>query len=294
MDTIVTIKVVTSQSKMDIEESMARAFDAFYRVENVCSRFNNQSEISRLCTRIGTPVPVSPLLFEAIRFAREVADVTAGAFDPTVGNTLGLYGFNRHYLTGDQSTPITSDPHVPVSYLDIDLDEEKRTVLLRQPLVLDLGAVAKGLAVDLAVRELADYEGFFVDAGGDIFAGGLNEYGEPWTIGIRHPINTAEIISSLQLSNLAVCTSGSYERPSPVKQGIHHLINPRSGMSRPDILSCTVIAPYTMMADAFSTAAFILGPEQGIQQLELAGLDGILITPALEMPVTKEMRRYMI
>ena len=293
MDTVVSIKIVTSRAKTEIEESMARAFAAFYHVESVCSRFNSQSEISRLSTLIGTPVPASSILFEAVRFAWEVADFTEGAFDPTMGNTLELYGFNRDYLTGYKSVPTTFNANTPVSYLDIDLNKEEQTILLRKPLILDLGAIAKGLAVDLAVKELSHFEGFFIDAGGDIFAGGMNEYEESWRVGIRHPSKNEEIISSFQLTNMAVCTSGSYERLSPIRKDAHHLINPHSRIPQSDILSCTVIAPFTMMADAFSTAAFILGAEKGIRQLELVGLDGILITPALEMFMTEEMRRYI-
>ena len=294
MDTVVSIKIITSRAKTEMEASMARAFAAFYHVESVCSRFNNLSEISRLSAQIGTPIPVSSILFEAIRFAWEVADFTEGAFDPTLGNTLGLYGFNRDYLTGYQSVPTTSNTHSPVSYLDLDLNEEDQTILLRKPLILDLGAIAKGLAIDLAIKELSQYEGFFIDAGGDIFAGGMNEYEEPWKVGIRHPREKKEIIRTLQLTNNAVCTSGSYERVSPIEKDTHHLINPHSGMSQLDILSCTVIAPFAMMADAFSTAAFILGAEKGIRQLELTGLDGLLITPNLEMSMTKEMGRYLV
>ena len=294
MDTVVTIKIVSSHAKAEIEESMARAFSAFYHVESVCSRFNNQSEISRLSTQIGTPVPVSATLFEAVNFAWEVADFTEGAFDPTLGNTLVSYGFNRDYLTGYQSTPTSFNANTPVNYLDIDLNKEEQTILLRKPLVLDLGAIAKGLAVDLAAKELAHFEGFFIDAGGDIFAGGMNEYDEPWRVGIRHPDKKEEIIRSLQLTNMAVCTSGSYERRSPISKDVHHLINPHSSIPQSDSLSCTVIAPFAMMADAFSTAAFILGAKKGIHQLELAGLDGLLITPTLEMFMTKEMRRYLV
>ena len=295
MDTVVNIKIVTSRAKTEIKQSMARAFAAFYHVESVCSRFNSHSEISRLSTQIGTPVPVSSILFEAVRFAWEVAAFTEGNFDPTMGNTLELYGFNRDYLTGYQSVsvPTTFNANTPVSYLDIDLNKEQQTILLRRPLILDLGAIAKGLAVDLAVKELSHFEGFFIDAGGDIFAGGLNEYEKSWRVGIRHPSKKEEIISSLKLTNMAVCTSGSYERISPIRKDAHHLINPHSRIPQSDSLSCTVIAPFTMMADAFSTAAFILGAEKGIRQLELVGLDGILITPTLEMFMTKEMRRYL-
>ncbi|EGW36259.1 FAD:protein FMN transferase [Desulfosporosinus sp. OT] len=293
MDTMVSIKIVTSRGKSKIEESMERAFAAFHHVECVCSRFNSQSEISHLSTQVGIAVPVSPLLFEAVRFAWEVADFTEGAFDPTIGNTLAMYGFNCNYLTGYKTIP-TTNADTSISYLDIELNNEEQKILLKKPLILDLGAVAKGLAVDLAVKDLAQFEGFLIDAGGDIFTGGMNDYDEPWRIGIRHPSKNDEIIRSLQLTNMAVCTSGSYERVSPIRKDTHHLINPHSKIPMSDILSCTVIAPFTMLADAFSTAAFILGREKGLQQLELAGLGGLLITPTLEMFLTKEMRRYLL
>ena len=293
MDTVVSIKIVNSRAKTELEESVARAFAAFYHVESVCSRFNNQSEISRLSTQSGVPVPVSSTLFEAVHFAWEVANFTKGAFDPTMGKTLELYGFSRDYLTGYQSESRPLNADTPVSYLDLDLNKEEQTILLRKPLILDLGAIAKGLAVDLAAKELSHFDGFFIDAGGDIFAGGMNEYEEAWRVGIRHPRKNEEIIRSFQLTNKAVCTSGSYERMSPIRKDAHHLINPHSGNPQSDVLSCTVIAPFTMMADAFSTAAFILGAEKGIRQLEQAGLDGILITPDLEMFMTEEMRRNL-
>jgi Membrane-associated lipoprotein involved in thiamine biosynthesis len=294
MDTMVSIKIVTSRAKLEMEESMTRAFAAFHHVESVCSRFNNQSEISRLSTQVGVAVPVSPTLFEAVRFAWEVADFTEGAFDPSMGDTLTMYGFNRDYLTGYKSVATTCSANTPISYLDIELNSEEQTILLRKPLTLDLGAIAKGLAVDLAVKDLSHFEGFFIDAGGDIFTGGMNEYDEPWRVGIRHPNKNEEIISSLQLTNMAVCTSGSYERISLTRKDTHHLINPHSKISPTDILSCTVVAPLTMLADAFSTATYILGTKKGIRQLELAELDGLLITPTLEMFMTKEMRRYLL
>ncbi|WP_028401956.1 FAD:protein FMN transferase [Ectobacillus panaciterrae] len=292
MGTIVCIKVVTSRSKVEVEERIIRAFETFRFVEGICSRFNEQSEIRRLSSQIGIPVQVSDILFEAIRFAWEAADLTEGVFDPTIGHMLEEYGFNLHYLTGEELVSSLSAVS-PVSYRDVVLDEEKRTVLLSKPLLLDLGAVAKGLAVDLAVKELCDFEGFVIDAGGDIFAGGVNEREEPWVIGIRHPLRGEETICTVQLTDAAICTSGSYERISPVKENIHHLINPHLGISQSDIVSCTVIAPFAMMADVFSTVSFLLGAKKGAEQLQHVGLEGIWVTSSLDLHRTKGMEEYL-
>lgn len=293
MDTVITLTVVTAHPDSGVMPSMERALQAFDVVEQACSRFSEDSEVTRLSMQIGSPVRVSAVLFEAIRFAWAMADATNGAFDPTVGRRLETYGFNRHYLTGE-TRDSGLDPNAPVSYRDLALDEVQRTVLLRKPLLIDLGALAKGLAVDLAARELSPFEGFVVDAGGDIYAGGLNERAEPWHIGIRHPLRTAETICSFRLTDAAVCTSGSYERPSPVRAETHHLIDPRSGTSRLDLLSCSVVAPFAMLADAMSTAAFVLGREKGMAHLEQAELDGIFVETSLEMHMTKTMMRYGI
>jgi FAD:protein FMN transferase len=293
MDTAIRIKIVTDRPEEEVAAKMSRAFDAFRFTEQVCSRFTPQSEVRRLCAApAGTPVPMSPLLYEAIRLACTVAADTDGAFDPTMGRQLEQLGFRRHYLTGEE---IESDfaSTKGVSYHDIMLDDAHHTVLLRQPLLLDLGAVAKGMAVDLAVKELSDYDGFLVDAGGDLYAGGLNEREEPWRIGIQHPQRAEETVCTLQVTDAAVCTSGSYERVSPVQEKTHHLLDPRTGASPQELLSCSVVAPFTMLADPYSTAAFILGVKNGLPLLERLGLEGLMITSSLDLHQTNEMKRYL-
>jgi thiamine biosynthesis lipoprotein len=241
---------------------------------------------------VGTPVPVSRLLFEAISFAYEVAELTEGTFDPTVGQIMERNGFNRHYLTGKHVQSNLPDFSF-VSYKDIVLDHEQQAVLLQKPLIIDLGAVAKGLAVDLAAKELQEFEGFAIDAGGDLFVSGVNEQNELWKVGIRDPYKQNKSICSMRLTNAAICTSGSYERYSKTDSSIHHLIHPHTGLSPLELVSVTVIAPFAMMADALSTAAFLQGCKKGIQTLEEVDADGVLITPTLELHMTKNMKGYI-
>ncbi len=144
------------------------------------------------------------------------------------------------------------------TFRDIILNEHDHTLFLNKPLVIDLGAVAKGFAIDLAANELKDFDGFVVNAGGDLFAGGV-DHGQPWKIGIQHPEQKEQIIDVIEISNEAVCTSGSYERKIRKSPGMHHIINPKTKQSPNEWVSCSVVAPFAMMADAFSTAAFLLG-----------------------------------
>lgn len=280
MDTVVDIQVVTRKSNDQTEAAIDRAFEAFRKVEHACSRFSQDSELMEACRQIKTPVQISPFLFEPLKFALEVAKWTDGIFDPTVGKAMEDMGFNQHYLTEETVQSSSSDA---ATYRDIILNEQDRTLYLRKPLVIDLGAVAKGFAIDLAAHELNEFEGFVVNAGGDLYAGGVDENGSKWRIGIQHSENKEEMIQTLEISNEAVCTSGSYERKSALKAGMHHIINPISKQSSDEWISCSVVAPYAMMADAFSTATFLLGLEHGGTLLEQADLKGILIASDLQI-----------
>jgi thiamine biosynthesis lipoprotein len=291
MDTFVTIQVVGARRSAAVASALDRAFDWFRQVDERCTRFNPSSEVMGLTAQVGRPVEVSPLLYEAIRFAIEVARASGGGFDPTVGRALEARGFNRDYRTG-QIIDSGVDPAGAVSYHDVELEPAHHTVTLRRPLVLDLGAVAKGLAIDLAARELRPLENFSIDAGGDVYVGGCNAEGEPWRIGIRHPREPGAVLETLHVSDVAVCTSGDYERPSGSSNSEHHILDPHTGRSPAAIASLTVVAPTAMVADALGTAAYVLGPERGLAFLEREGVEGALVTPSLEQRSTKGYARY--
>jgi thiamine biosynthesis lipoprotein len=248
MGTIVTIHVVAPDSEAAID----RAFAWFHEIEARCSRFREESELMQLTAQVGAPVPVSPILFEALRFALMVSAESGGAFDVSSGS-------NRS--SGN--------------YRDLDLDAGNQTVTVQRPLDLDLGAVAKGLAVDMAARELHRFTDFAIDAGGDLYLGGMNPEGVSWTVGIRHPRHENQVMATVRASNQAVCTSGDYERGA-------HIRDPRTGSPATQCASVTVIAPGAMLADALATAAFVLGPLEGIAFLERMEVEGLIITPELE------------
>lgn len=292
MGTFVTIELVEAAPDASLDEIFDRAFGWFHYIEERCTRFNPASELMQLTSRVGEAVPVSDVLFEAVNFALAIAEESGGAFDPTVGGEMERHGFCREYVSGETvqtSLPSPGPPHeAPPSYRDIVLDPRQRTIRLCRPLVLDLGAVAKGLAVDAAARELAGCKDFLVDAGGDIYAGGSNHEGKPWRIGIGHPRKAREFIDRIEVSNMAVCTSGDYARrpqadtsPTPISER-HHLLDPRSNTSAAGAASVTVIAPLAILADALATAAFVIGPPQAIEFLERLGADGLIITTQLE------------
>jgi thiamine biosynthesis lipoprotein len=297
MGTVVTIDVVghdaDARERRAREDAIGRAFDWFRRVEAICTRFDPASELMALTACVGTPVGVSEILFKAIEFACAIAEESGGAFDPTVGRAMERHGFNRNYLTGRAIDHAGMDIAQDVSYRDLALDAVRRTVTLRRPLVLDLGAVAKGLAIDLAARELAPFRDYAIDAGGDLFLGGHNAQGRRWTVGIRHPREDAAILESVTVSDTAVCTSGDYERRAADGR-THHLLDPRAASPADRAASVTVLAPSAMLADALSTAAFVLGPADGLALLTRTGVEGLIVTPDLQRLATPGLAHVVL
>ncbi len=293
MGTFVTIHVVgrgpAPHHSFCPQEAVERAFDWFQQIEACCSRFNPQSELMQLCAHTGVEIPVSPILYEVVQFALAVAEESSGAFDPTVGHAMEALGFNSEYRSGNTIhtalAPAASGV-ASVSYQDVRLDPERRTIRLLQPMILDLGGAAKGFAVDMAARELETFQDFAIDAGGDLYLGGLNPQGEAWNVGIRHPRRDNELIDCVRVSGKAVCTSGDYERRSPDGGG-HHILDPRTEEPAPHAASVTVVAPTAMLADALGTAAFVLGPAEGIRLFDRLGVDGLIFSAELERYATE-------
>jgi len=278
MGTVVTIEVVAGgNDAAPLDAAIAEAFSWFREVESVCTRFDPASELMRLSSTQGVPVGVSDILFRAVEFACALAADTGGAFDPAIGRAMHASGFNRDYRTGEVVDLPPADAPAG-TFRDVELDTGRRTITLWKPVALDLGAVAKGLAIDLAARTLDAFTSFAIDAGGDLFLGGSNANGECWTVGIRDPHADGRLLESITVSNTAVCTSGGYERRSPHDSRVHHLLDPRTGLPAHGVDSVTVVAPRAMLADGVSTAAFVLGADEGLALLQHTGVEGLIVT----------------
>lgn len=277
MDTTVTLEVGASSDKRAALDAIERAFGWFARVEAVCSRFEAGSELSAVSGSVGRPVRVSPVLLEPLAFALVLAEETEGAFDPTVGGALAEAGFDRNYRTGERAAVVASAG----TFRDVAIDRAAGTVTLRRPLVLDLGAVAKGFAVDLAGRELAGFERVAVFAGGDVLV--RTPEAEPFEVGIQHPRDPEALLAVLSLREGAVCTSGDYVRSGA--RG-HHLLDGRSRTATAGVASVSVVAPSAMLADGLSTAAFALGVKRGLELLAANEVEGLIVTSELECHAT--------
>ncbi|HSX47574.1 MAG TPA: FAD:protein FMN transferase, partial [Patescibacteria group bacterium] len=154
---------------------------------------------------------------------------------------------------------------------------------------VDPSGIVKGWAIFNAAQELSNlgYNNFYIEAGGDIEARGLNKLKKKWQIGIRNPFNLNEVIKIVELTNMAVATSGTYIRGT-------HIYNPhKNNHEVKEIKSISVIGPNIYEADRFATAAFVMG-EKGINFIEkLAGFEGYMIDNNKKATLTSGFNTYV-
>ena len=216
---------------------------------------------------------------ESLKYYR----LSEGAFDITVGPVVSIWKEKigeAENKTRGLTLPTESQIKKAVSLVGSDkisLDDNTSSIIFAQSgMSIDLGAIAKGYAVDKAVRRLKELgvRSALVNAGGNVYCLG-KKGSRKWRIGVRHPRKGAEIAYYLDLENQGAATSGDYEQFFILdKKRYSHIINPKTG--RPvdnNISSVTIIAPDAATSDGLSTTVFVLGKEKG---LTLTGkIDGV-------------------
>lgn len=270
------------------------------RLEILFSDYLPFSALSRVRGRAGDTVVVPAReLAEVLRAAEQAALESGGLFDPTLHDLKAAWG-----LSSGDSGRVPSDSAIsaamrgnpnfgarpkdhptlfpPFRVLNGDGSRD-RVVLLRDSLLLDLGGIAKGYAVDRihALLDTLGYRTHLVQAGGDMRVSGFKA-GGPWRIGIRHPRLPDTLAGTLRLeSSRAISTSGDYERYF-IRDGIryHHIFDPRTGRPAGPWCSVTVLAPSSLLADALTEPLFILGPEHGRALLSRHGAEALWMRPA--------------
>jgi thiamine biosynthesis lipoprotein len=279
LGTICTVNLYDSGSFRVYRE----IFDRLREIENRMSANLEDSELERVNRLAGEEaVPVHGDFLELLEKALYYADSSGGAFDPAVGPLVKLWGI------GSDSPHIPSQEEIDsllplVNRRDIEIDRRLMTVFLRQPgMRLDLGAIAKGYAADetVAIIRNAGIKRAVIDLGGNIFAYGEKEDRSPWRIGIQNPLgNRGEYIGVMEVRNKTVVTSGVYERYIEAEgKRYHHLLSPATGFPADNgLLSVTVIADSSLDADGLSTAAFVLGYEEGKNLMESMGAEAVFV-----------------
>ena len=273
MGTTVTIKVLDTNETHALE-AINHAFDEIYYVDELMSSYKNDSELSIL-NRQGHLDNADPNFVHVLERSKYYSEISDGAFDVTIKPILDLW--SSKYSPGGTFMPPTSDEiNETLELVDYSsMTIEDGSVSLRSNMSVVLGGIAKGYSVDRAIESLKlnGITSGFVNAGGDGRFIGLNEQGVPWNIGLQNPDKNADAVTRMAISDMAVATSGNYERYFSDAAKVSHISDPRTGYSSQELISATVIADTAMDADALATAVFVLGEDEGVEMIE--GLDDV-------------------
>lgn len=251
-----------------MEDVWRRLLDISWRM----STYTNKGDVYDLNNSLGQPVTVGEDTYKLIEQSIVWSKETIGAFDITVGPLINLW--KNKIAKG--SFPLAREiknVRESVGWNKISLLENNQ-IQLSDKAMIALGGVAKGYAVDEVVRILRErgFSHFLVDAGGDVYVAGHNCEKKPWHIGIKDPLQTDKLYAVVEVSDMAVTTSGDYEQFQQVGGNkISHIINPITGYPQKGVVSATVIAPTAAQADAYSTALMVLGSDQGVGLLDTKG-----------------------
>lgn len=264
----------------------AQAEAMFASAERALSRFDPDSELSRLNARPGQWQPLSPILWQVLEQATMMTKATGGLFDPTILGDLEAAGYDRSFdqlrrLPDADRQPLPAPGAPPRPRPEPwALDPQRRALWLPVGTRLDLGGIAKGFTAQRAANLLAEAGPCLVDAGGDLTAGAAPVGFPGWPVAVAAPgRDDAADLFHLWLANASLATSGvDYRRWQHNGCPAHHLIDPRTGCpAGTDLLSVTVLAPAGSLAEGWATAALVAGREQGFALLQRAGLAGALV-----------------
>ena len=272
-----TMKLMGNQFELSVVAAdEAWAFDMIElgvteirRIEKLLTTFSNDSETNLINENAGLhPVKVSSEVFGIIERSIRISAATRGAFDITYGSIdKRLWNFD----TNMDSLPDAETAKKMVrliNYRNIILNKENSTIFLKEKgMRIGFGGIGKGYAAEKA-KELminAGVESGIVNASGDLTTWGCQPGGSPWTVGIVHPDHKGFPFSYMDISDLAIATSGNYEKFILINgKKYSHTINPRTGLPITGIKSVTVISPNAELCDAMATPVMVMGIGPGL------------------------------
>lgn len=274
--------IVYGPDRDSCEKAVQATFSRMEGLIGNLSRHSPESELSQL-NRTGTLNKPSRDLQQVLLLAEQISSLTRGSFDVTVLPLLELY---QKGLAGN-TLPTGSELRRTLRLVDY----RKITVspaaiaLADKGMAVTLDGIGKGYIVDQGINTLKSlgFTSVYVEAGGDLMVTGAKKDKKPWRIGIRNPRpKTSDELIAIGITNTAVATSGDYMQPFTSDLRYHHIIDPRTGISSPELASATVTAPTVALADGLATAAMVMGPDRSKALLEsIPGCEGLFISKDL-------------
>lgn len=283
---------VVAQDTVQGNQYIDLAVTEVKRIENLISDWIPTTQISQVNKNAGIkPIKVDKEVFDLVKRAIKVSQITSGAFDISYASMDKIWKFDGSMKAMPTKEAIKKSVS-KIGYENIILDPKEQTIFLKNGgMKLGLGGIGQGYIAD-KVKELLKTKGCIsgiVNVSGDINTWGKQIDGKPWTVGIVNPMNKNKVFATFPLEDSAVETSGSYEK-FVIFNGIRyaHIIDPRTGYPAQGVISVSVFAKQTEIADALATGIFVLGVEVGIDLVnQLKGIECIIVDDKGEIHSSK-------
>lgn len=268
LDTVITLTVWGNDSQGAIDD----VEKLIYEYENMFSTTVQTSDISKINTSTESEVQVSDKTAGLISRSLSISELTNGDFDITIYPLVKLWGFT----TDEYRVPDSDEIKAALSFVDYkNISVSENIVKKKSNTQIDLGAIAKGYISSQIIDEIKKYDvcGAVVNLGGNVQCFGTKEYGDTsfggYSVGVEYP-ESGDCYAILNIGDKAAITSGAYQR-NFIQNGktYHHIIDPKTGCpAQSDILSVTVVSEDAVLADALSTALFIMGVQEATDFLK--------------------------
>ncbi len=288
-DTVTTVTgYADSQAEFDaVADAVLESLGEYHRLFTIYHRYEgleNLCTVNELVNGEHRTVTVDRRIVEMLLYAKEMHTLTGGRVNIAMGSVLSIWHDYREAGMNDPAAaeiPPMDQLKAAAEHTNIDclvIDEANSTVTITDPaMTLDVGAIAKGYAVEMVARSLEDgtltgtpVTGFVLNVGGNVRTVGSKADGTPWTVGIENPTDypsmdgTDPYLAYLGLAGESLVTSGSYQRYYLVDgERYHHIIHPDTLMPENHYLSVSVVCKSSAAGDALSTALFCMTPEEG-------------------------------
>jgi len=267
------------------EAAIAAVMERMHQIDEAMSPYKPDSELTRVNRGAAdAPIAVSREMYDIVARSIEYSRMSDGAFDITYASAGHLYDYRLGIRPTEDHL---ARARAAIGWRNLVLDPDARTIRFARPgMRIDLGGFAKGYAVDegAAIVRSRGICNAIVTAGGDSRIVG-DRRGRPWAIGIRDPRRAGQMVAVLPLQDVALSTSGDYERYFE-DDGVryHHVIDPATGRSPLGVRSVTVIAPDGLTSEALAKSVFVMGVDRGMRLVEsLEGVDAVVVDAAGEL-----------
>ncbi|MDP9955425.1 thiamine biosynthesis lipoprotein [Epilithonimonas hungarica] len=263
---------VVDRDEISANRHIDAAIDEIRRIERLLTTFNDESQTNLINRNAGIqPVKVDAEIFDLIERSIKISKITDGYFDISYG------GIDKSFWNFDRDMQQLPDPELIkdhlklVNYQNIILDSANQTVFLKeQGMRIGFGGIGKGYAAEMAKRLLRQrgVVSGIVNASGDLTTWGNQADGKPWTVGIADPDHSKQPFSYMNITDMAVATSGNYEKFVVINgKKYSHTINPKTGMPVSGVKSVTVFCPNAEIADAMATPVSIMGIDAALNMV---------------------------